>query len=171
MLFLHTHTRNVPSLLLGTSSTTLSFGKCAGGILPRSIKYVSLQGARLLTFSFWKKRKMEAPSMCGGTGTPAISKNVGARSTLPIRLWTTRPRPTPGPRTKNGTRMSDSNGNDLPTTFHFIISCFFFSLPLVEGCFELFQSLAPNANRSAERRNIKKKDIHQKILLTVDWQK
>lgn len=113
-----------PSLLFGTSSTTLSFGKSAGGILPRSIKYVSLQGARLLTFSFWKKRKIEAPSMCDGTGKPAISRNVGARSTLPIRLWTTRPRPTPGPRTKNGTRMSDSNGNDLPGKLNYFLCSF-----------------------------------------------
>lgn len=52
--------------------------------------------------------------MCGGTGTPAISRNVGARSTLPTRLWTTRPLLMPGPRTKNGTLVSKSNGKDLP---------------------------------------------------------
>ncbi len=71
----------------GTSSTTFNRGKLAGGIFPLSIRYESLQGVRwLLTFSFWKKRKMEAPSMWEGIGNPAISKKVGAKSTLPIKL-------------------------------------------------------------------------------------
>ena len=111
----HTPTKNngIPSLLCGTSSMTLSLGMLAGGIFPRSIRYVSRHGVRFFVF-FWKKRKMDAPSMCDGTGNPAISRKVGAISTLPTRLWTTRPCPIPGPRTRNGTRMSNSKGNDFP---------------------------------------------------------
>lgn len=90
---------------------------------------------------------MERPSMCGGASTPAMSRNVGARSMLrtisstlrdrqigirstgpPISLHNalasssmplasyTVPGSTPGPRTRNGTRTSNSNGKDFPLT-------------------------------------------------------
>lgn len=56
----------------------------------------------------------ERPSMCGGGSTPAISKNVGAKSIFNTISSTTVPGSTPGPLTRNGTRTSNSNGKLLP---------------------------------------------------------
>ena len=44
-----------------------------------------------------------ACSAAGVAGTPAISRNVGARSVLPITSWIVELAHTPGPRTKKGT--------------------------------------------------------------------
>lgn len=58
--------------------------------------------------------RTDRPSMWEGASTPAISRNVGAKSILSTISSTTDPGSTPGPLTKNGTLTSNSKGKLLP---------------------------------------------------------
>lgn len=78
-----------------------------------SIKNVSGHLIRFL-FELVNNGNTDLPSICGGGSTPAISKNVGAKSMFNTISSTTVPGSTPGPLTKNGTRTSNSNGKLLP---------------------------------------------------------
>lgn len=67
-----------------------------------------------LRLEFVNNGSTERPSICGGASTPAMSRKVGAKSILSTISSTTDPGSTPGPRTKNGTLTSNSNGKLFP---------------------------------------------------------